>query len=383
MCRTPARLFWQWYLLESNFPLLRNHPTIADARNGCILGPVHQLCIDGTERDELDRQIALDPGCVNSRDCYGFTPLHWAVRSDNVGAVDRLLQAGADVNAVCDAGKPVLGWAGSRTICKMLLDSGADIRIIDDDGNNAVFCAVNSEASIEVIELLLEASKLDERLDIGGSTYLMVAILTASIGICELVLEYTADISAQDDSGFSALTYAIRHNFHAGMELLLSHGADTTQLDCDGDSVIVLVALLGDIETMRILGGEKIEGLSMEPLDVEIYWDWFRNSRNQYFIGRRPPVEEEEAAFQAFLDSIIPCSPKDSPSRPLHVPGAFSVSDDDSDVEFGNSDTETVDYESCDEEFVSHGYDAKPQYEIVRPQSRGKDMRGGTADAIV
>jgi hypothetical protein len=202
--------------------------------------------------------------------------------------------------------------------------------------------------------------------------------------ICELVLDYTSNISAQDKFGFSALTYAIRHNFHAGMELLLDHGADTTQLDCDGDSVIVLVALFGDIETMRILQDEQIEGLPMEPLDVDFYWAQFRGLRNLYFLGWTAPVEEEEEAFQAFLDSIIPCDPKDSPSRkPLHVPGAFSVSDDDSDVEFGNSDTEIVDYESCDEELVLHGYDAKPQYEIVRPQSRGEDMRGGTVDAIV
>jgi ankyrin repeat protein len=391
MRRTSAQLFWQLYLLRSDFQHFRQHPVVAHARNDCILGPVHQLCIDYAEKDELDRQIALDPGCVNSRDCYGFTPLHWAVRSGNVDAVDILLQAGADVNAVCNAGRPVLSWSESWTICKMLLDSGADIRIIENNGNDAIFCAINSESSIAVIELLLEASsKFDERLDIDGSTYLMVAMLTGLMDICELILEYTTNISAQDKFGFSALTYAIRHNFHAGMELLLDHGADTTQLDCDGDSIIVLVALFGDIETMRILEYEQIKGLPMEPLDVDFYWAEFRGLRHRYFLGWTAPVEEEEEAFQAFLDSITPCDPKGPPNRkPLHVPGAFSVSDDDSedDVELGNSDTETVDYESCDEEFVLHGsdgYDAKPQYEIViRPQSRGKDVRGGTVDAIV
>jgi hypothetical protein len=229
----------------------------------------------------------------------------------------------------------------------MLLDSGADVRIIDDGGDDAVFAAMNAQASIEVVELLLVASSRfdDQRQGIKGSTYLMEAMRIESIGICELVLKYTADISAQDNFGFSALTYAIPHNFHAGLELSLDHGADTTQLNCDGDSIIVLVALFGDTETMRILGNEKIEGLSMEPSDVEIYWDCFHNSRNQHFLGRRGPAEEEEAAFQAFLDSIIPCSPKDrAPNhKSPHVPGAFNV--DDSDVEFGNSDTETGDEE--------------------------------------
>jgi hypothetical protein len=277
----------------------------------------------------------------------------------------------------------------------MLLDSGADIRIIDDGGDDAVFSAINSQSSIEVVELLLVASSGfdDQRQGIKGSTYLMEAMRVESIGICELALKYTADISAQDDYGFSALTYAIPHNFHAGLELLLDHGADPTQLDCDGNSIIVLVALFGDIETMRILKDRKIEGLPMEPSDIEIYWDWFRNSRNQYFLGQRAPVEEEEKAFQAFLDSIIPCDPKDrAPNhKPLHVPGAFSVSDDD-DVELGNdSDTETDDYESCDEELVSHESDvhdiAKPQYEVVDKTAKQtgstKEIRGGTVDTIV
>jgi ankyrin repeat protein len=363
-----------------------------------MLGPVHQLCIDDTERDELVRHIALDPGCVTSRDCYGFTPLHWATRSGNVDAVDSLLQAGADVNAVCNAGRSVLSWSESWTISKMLLDSGADIRVIDNLGNDAVFFAIKSHSSTEVIELLLEASSRfdDQSLETHKIPYLMVAMRTESIGICELILGYTADISAQDVNGFSALTYAIRYNFHAGLELLLYHGADTTQLDLDGDSIIVFVAFLGDIETMRILEDEKIEGLPMEPSDVEIYWDWFRNSRNDYFLGWRAPVEEEEEAFQAFLDSIIPCDPKDrAPNhKPLHVPGAFSVSDDDSedDVESGNdSDTETVDYESCDEELVSHESDvhdiAKPQCEVVSKTAKQtgstKEIRGGTVDTIV
>jgi ankyrin repeat protein len=329
MRRTLAQLFWRLYLLRPDFQRFRSLPVVAHARNDCSLGPAHQLCIDYAEKDELDRQIALDPGCVNSRDGFGFTPLHWAVRSGNVDAVDSLLQAGADVNAVCDAGRPVLSWAWSKTICKMLLDSGADIRITDNDGNDAIFCTINSESSIEVAGLLLVASSKfdDQPLDIHGSTYLMMAMRTDRMDICELILEYTADINAQDNFGFSALTYAIRHNFHAGLELVLNHGADTTQLNRDGDSVIVLVVLFGDIETMRILKNRKIEGLPIEPSGVEIYWDWFRNSRNQYFRGRRAPVEEEEEAFQALLDSITPCHPKVSPDMPLYVPGAFSEDD--------------------------------------------------------
>jgi hypothetical protein len=396
--RTLAQLFWQLYILRSDLQLLRNHPAIAHARNDCNLGPVRQLCIGGTGRDELVRHIALDPGCVTSRDSYGFTPLHWAVRSENLDAVDSLLHAGADVNAVCNAGRSVLTWSKSWTISKMLLDSGADIRIIENNGDNVVFRAIKSRSPVAVIKLLLEASsKLDDRhTDIDRFTYLMLAILTGSMDICELVLEYTADINAQDNFGFSALSYAILKHFHAGLKLLLNHGADTTQSDCYGNSVFVMVALFGDIETMRILEDEQIEGLPMEPLDIAIYWDWFLNARNHHFLGRRAPVEEEKEAFQAFLDSIIPCDPKDpAPDlKPLHVPGAFSVSDDDSenDLELSNdSDTETDDYESCDEELVSHESDvhdiAKPQYEVVDKTAKQtgstKEIRGGTVDTIV
>jgi ankyrin repeat protein len=350
-------------MLRHDFQHMRRLPAIKQARGDCLIGAAHQLCIEGAG-DELVRHIALDPGCVTSRDCYGFTPLHWAVRSANMDAIEDLLQSGADVNAVCKFGRPALSWASSWIISKTLLDAGADITILDNKGNDAVFCALNSHAPKDVIELLLEASsKTDnQRLDSEQSTYLMVAILEASVDVCEMIIEYTADISAQDSFGFSALTYAIRHNCHAGMELLLDYGANTTQLDRDGDSIIFLVALFGDIETMRILQAEQIEGLPMEAEDIDAYWNEFYNPRNFYFLGWRAPIDEEEAAFQAFLDSIVPCEPrKPTPNpRALHVPGAFSLSEDGSDFEedpdYDNSesDAETSDYESCDEELVAH-----------------------------
>ena len=389
-------MFWQHNMLSTNFQSLRKHPAIEQAKNSSLPGAVHQLCIDGIGGDELIRHITLDPGCVTSRDCYGFTPLHWAAHYRNVNAVGHLLLSGADVNAVCKRGRSALSWTGSWAICKMLLDAGADIGMKDYDGNDAIICALNAHAGMVMIDLLLEtSSKLGHQfLDKDGSTYLMVAVLEAPVEICRMVMEYTADISAQDQYGFSALSYAIRHQCHETMELLLDHGADTTQLDEDGDSIISLVAFFGDIETMRILEAEQIEGLPMEAEDVKVYWNNFYQYRDYYFLGWRAPIEEEEAAFQAFLDSITPCEPRKTSPNPTvpHVPGAFSLSDDGSDIEDdvdsdNESDVETSDYESCDEEFMrfeSEENDVEnPRSDIgwaVKQIGGNQEYQGGSID---
>src|SRR5262245_36742645 len=59
----------------------------------------------------------------------GATPLHTAVRRDDVPAAKRLISAGADVKSATRYGVTPLGLAamnGNVTMLRMLLDAGAD-----------------------------------------------------------------------------------------------------------------------------------------------------------------------------------------------------------------------------------------------------------------
>src|SRR5262245_4426360 len=62
-------------------------------------------------------------------DADGTTPLHGAVRRDDVATAKQLIKAGADVKAVTRYGVTPLGMAalnGSAAMLRVLLDAGAN-----------------------------------------------------------------------------------------------------------------------------------------------------------------------------------------------------------------------------------------------------------------
>lgn len=79
-------------------------------------------------------QFYLDKGVpVNAQDCYGMTPLHYAVRAHNFDGVKLLLEAGADPN-IENQDKVNSLWQSvlkipkeiDIPIIKLLIQSGAD-----------------------------------------------------------------------------------------------------------------------------------------------------------------------------------------------------------------------------------------------------------------
>uniref|UniRef100_A0A1I8GKR9 ANK_REP_REGION domain-containing protein n=1 Tax=Macrostomum lignano TaxID=282301 RepID=A0A1I8GKR9_9PLAT len=99
----------------------------------------------------LDEKQAADTvnRLVNSRDQYGFTPLHRAVRSGSDEAAEILLANGADATAVTDRDRRtalhIHLWLGCGPLAYRLLDSGADPDACDADNWTPLhWCAKNA-----------------------------------------------------------------------------------------------------------------------------------------------------------------------------------------------------------------------------------------------
>ncbi|PSN75560.1 ankyrin, partial [Corynespora cassiicola Philippines] len=107
-----------------------------DAVDTLLLSTLHRIVIGLNDLDLVDH-VEEYPEYIHQRDCFGFTPLHWATKMNNQLAVRILLEAGADVNALCKEGRSVLSWAaetGSRDICATLIRAGAEINLVDNEG---------------------------------------------------------------------------------------------------------------------------------------------------------------------------------------------------------------------------------------------------------
>lgn len=85
---------------------------------------------------------------VNFCDAGGYAPLHYAARKGHVKVAQLLLLHGADINIRTRAGKvtPLLraAFSGQEEMCRFLVQKGANVKAVDDDGQTVLHRAVCS-----------------------------------------------------------------------------------------------------------------------------------------------------------------------------------------------------------------------------------------------
>ncbi len=179
---------------------------------------------------------------VNHADTQGFTPLFWAVdrrnmetapnfpwmvTTDPLPLVQKLLDAGADPNVVIDntprarmrAGSPRIVFAtalmraafsADLTLCRLLLDYGADATIVSKDGETMVEAAAGlgfiqgysrgktPAERLEVVKLFVSLGADVNQADDYGITPLMVAGNMGDTKIIQYLVDAGADLGAYD-----------------------------------------------------------------------------------------------------------------------------------------------------------------------------------------
>merc|ERR1719378_642226 len=107
----------------------------------------------------LDLMIARGGG-LNARNEEGDTPLHWAVRAENIAAVNSLVEQGSDAAAQNEDGENPLHMAVSTraqlAIIEKLLAAGSPIYQPDATGTTAIGMAAEEKAK-DVITRLIQA----------------------------------------------------------------------------------------------------------------------------------------------------------------------------------------------------------------------------------
>ncbi len=112
---------------------------------------------------------------VNSRDKDGTPMLNIAVRNDNTKLVEWLLKNGAELNPVSeDRGyTPLMDavWRKNTEITKLLIDKGADVNIINKEGQTMIILSVGAD-NVEISRMLCEAgADVDIQDQMGMSAY--------------------------------------------------------------------------------------------------------------------------------------------------------------------------------------------------------------------
>jgi ankyrin repeat protein len=119
--------------------------------------------------------------------------MHAAARKDGLEIVERLIRAGAAVNARDWRGATALGYAifGSAEIAAALVRAGADVNSADEEGRTALMRLARSrlEGKVGLAEILLAAGADPKAVDKAGQTALSIARAGGNDDIARILLK--------------------------------------------------------------------------------------------------------------------------------------------------------------------------------------------------
>lgn len=161
----------------------------------------------------------------------GTAALLEAVHLDEVAAVRRLLQTGAEVSTPNRYGVTPLVTAcqnGNPELVRLLLAAGADAGTVQAGGETALMTAART-GQTECVRALLEKGAEVNARERRGQTALMWAASAGHAEVVDLLLAQGADFRTTLKSGFNALFFAVREGRTGAARSLLRAGADVNE----------------------------------------------------------------------------------------------------------------------------------------------------------
>jgi len=146
------------------------------------------------------------------------------LKSDDYLGLKKHIKNGADLTKTNEAGESVLTCA-LRARCDketlmLLIDNGADIFAVDDEGVSVFDMAITYD-NLDMVNYLLEKGQdVNKTTRKSGFTALMCAACYGRVAIAKVLLDHGADQYARDKKGFSAIDFARKMNKKSILELL-------------------------------------------------------------------------------------------------------------------------------------------------------------------
>lgn len=142
---------------------------------------------------------------------------------------------------------------GSEKFVMVLIEKGADINLMDDDGKYPIHHACEND-SIEMVELLLTNDAQVNVCDYDGVYPILIAAQNGNVEIIELLADYGAVISVNDYENNTILHYAVLSGDSETVQYILDNNrVDVNSVNRDGKTAYDLAESLDDNEISELL----------------------------------------------------------------------------------------------------------------------------------
>lgn len=244
--------------------LLDKRPDLVSTLGSCMSTPLTQALIYKQPNARSIVQILLDHGASANELCDNFheeRPLHLAARKGDLGVMELLINNGALIDAQDARGLTPLATvileggesAVSIQCCRLLLARGADVHLIDVDGNSLFSAAVMAVGPLHITELLLEYGANINAKNRMGCSALHFAALEGRADHAEVLIGWGIDIKATTAFGSTALHQACQSPDVETAKILIAAGADVNVSNVVGQSALLIAVDRGHLETVKLL----------------------------------------------------------------------------------------------------------------------------------
>ena len=205
-------------------------------------GALHSL-VGGERPEEAMVTLLVKAGADVEARWNMDTPLHAAACTRNVRIVQRLLDLGANPDAVAEGGARPLHFAASASnaaTVRCLLEAGQNVQVTDRNGRTPLHKAALYGAT-ESVEVLLDMGADVTHLDHNGNTPLMTALINRGN---EASVHRIVHLFASQDGRFRQVfpdcvpSCLVEKRNHKTIEMLLAAGSDILRPNNNGVSAL-------------------------------------------------------------------------------------------------------------------------------------------------
>ncbi|XP_067648871.1 ankyrin repeat domain-containing protein 50-like [Haliotis asinina] len=285
-CNNVLQWAWKGGHVGMKECVLRQYSINISAKN---MRPLMQAAMKGY-RDVAEFLVSIGSNVSQVND-DGNNALHFACRGGHLDVVKYLLShTSVDINRNGNMGRTPLMVAviyGYRDVCELLMQNGADVSHVDDNGDNVLHLACKG-GQMDVVKYLLSQASVDintrgkgaltplmvavtyghndvfkflmrnganaSQVDDYGNNVLHLACRSREMDVVKYLLSQTSvDINRKGDKGRTPLMVAVIYKYRDVFEFLMQNGADVSQVDDKGDNVLHCACLHGQLGVVKHL----------------------------------------------------------------------------------------------------------------------------------